>query len=398
MARRTAIPSDIRQLIDEGRWADLWLGSGDIALTNHGSFGRPFAAVRAAHAALEQEFDADPARFYRHDHHRRVEAAADMIGEWLGVPDTMATAFTHNASTAVLDAVTHFARPGGPILGTNLGYGGIAYGLRGLATRLGTTFEEIELSSIDEATELGRLVAGEVGRLGASVVVLDQISSATALRLPIKDIIAEIRSASPRTRIVVDAAHAAGMEPTPIVADADAWVTNLHKWVCAATGAAVIVAPRGSDMAPALRSWTGDEPFPHSFTWQGTDSKAAYLTAPLATAILDALLTAGLDAHITNLVGAAGDMLAEVWGVAPEPRPPAMAARWMRLVGVPLPRPLAQDELNDACLTVRNRLGADIILTQFQGSTYLRLSAHAYNTPSDYDRLVDIPKVLATTT
>lgn len=394
MTETITITPETQELIDTHEWAKLWQPVGDIALANHGSYGRTFRAVRELHAAIEVETDIDPARFYRYDHHDRVEAAAAEIGRFLGIPSDLAVGFTHNASTAVLEAAVAYATPQGPILTTNLGYGGIRYGLIGLAPKLGTRYEEVELDSIADAATVGNAVLEAVARYKPSVIVLDQISSATALRLPIETMIPAIRASSPDTCIVIDAAHAAGMERNPVVAGADAWVSNLHKWVCASTGAAVIVTRRGSDMAPAFRSWTGDEPFPRSFTWIGTDAKAAYLAAPLATKIMDRLVTAGLDEHITGILHDVGGHLVETWDVATDPRPEGMATPWMRLIEVPI-RPLTQDELNGASLIVRDQLKTDVIFTQFQGSTFLRLSAHGYNTPSDYERLVEIPRVLA---
>ncbi len=383
-----------QHLVDNHEWSELWQPIGDIALANHGSYGRTFRAVRELHASIEVETDTDPARFFRYDHHEKIEAAGDAIGRFLGIPADLAVGFTHNASSAVLEAATAYATPRGPILTTNLGYGGIRYGLIGLASTLGTTYEEVELDSIADAATVSDAVLGAVEQHRPSVVVLDQISSATAMRLPVESMIPAIRSSSPDTRIVIDAAHAAGMERSPVVAGADAWVSNLHKWVCASTGAAVIVTKRGSDMAPAFRSWTGDDPFPRSFTWIGTDAKAAYLSAPLATKIMDCLVAADLDGHITGLLGEAGDHLAEAWDVASDPRPEGLAAPWMRLIEVPI-RPLTQIELNGASLIVRDQLRTDVIFTQFKGSTFLRLSAHGYNTLGDYERLVDVPLVLS---
>ena len=384
----------VQSFVDEHRWPELWQPQGPIALLNHGSYGRTFKPVREAHSKLQLEIDSDPGAFYRHNHHPTIEATADLIAQWLGLPPDVGVGFTHNASTAVLDAVAWFANPSGPILTTDVGYGGIRFGVDGLAHRIGTTWVEVELDSIADAANFHDLVMNAVVERRPSVVVLDQISSATAMRLPISRLIASIRSASPDTKIVIDAAHAAGMERDPYIPGADAWITNLHKWVSASTGAAAIVAKRGSDLKPAFRSWTSEEAFPRSFTWLATDSKAAYLTAPLATRIMDELLAAGLDAHIKTTLATAGDRLVDAWGVSPDPRPEGMAAPWMRLIEIPI-RWLPQDELNGGSLIIRNELAADVILTQFKGSTFVRLSAHGYNDESQYERLIEIPKLLA---
>jgi isopenicillin-N epimerase len=184
------------------------------------------------------------------------------------------------------------------------------------------------------------------------------------------------------------------MVPDPVLASADEWVNNLHKWVCESTGAAVIVARRDSGLKPTLRSWTSDLPFPQSFTWLATDSKAAYLPAPLATEIMTGLLDAGLDTHIRSILDEAGGRLVDAWGVDADPRPDGMAAPWMRLIEVPHHRPIPQDELNGASLLVRDQLDADVIFTQFKEKTFVRLSAHGYNMADQYENLVSIPDVI----
>lgn len=388
------LDADTVAAIAEKRWADLWQPQGPVVVLNHGSYGRTFKAVRDYHSALQRETDTDPGHFYRHNHHETIEASAETIRHWLGVPNELGAGFTHNASTAVLDAVAWFASPDGPIMTTDIGYGGTRYGVDGVAQRIGTAWVEVELDSTAHAVDFSDIVMAAVAKHRPSVIVLDQITSATAMRLPIEELIPRIRIASPATKIVIDAAHAAGMERRPYVAGADAWVANLHKWVCASTGAAVIVAGRGSDLKPAFRSWTSDEAFPGSFTWLGTDSKAAYLSAPLATQILDGLVAADLDGHIRSILAEAGDLLVDAWGVEPDPRPVGMAAPWMRLIEVPHHRPLPQEDLNGASLLVRDQLDADVIFTQFKGKTFVRLSAHGYNTLDQYDRLVAIPDVI----
>jgi hypothetical protein len=58
-------------------------------------------------------------------------------------------------------------------------------------------------------------------------------------------------------------------------------------------------------------------------------------------------------------------------------------------------RTFTQDDMDVAIRMIRDELKADVNLTQFEGKAYLRLSAHAYNDVSQYERLVDIPTVLA---
>jgi isopenicillin-N epimerase len=246
-----------------------------------------------------------------------------------------------------------------------------------------------------DAADMEERVVERVAASNPSVVVLDQITSATALRLPLETIIPAIRGASPDTRIVVDGAHAAGMEPQPVVTGADAWIANLHKWVCAAPGTAVIVADRGEDVGPILRGWAGSEPFPESHLWLGTDAKASYVAAPRATQILEGLRTAGLDRHISSTLGDVSRTLSDAWGVAPDARPPGMGAPWMTLMEIPGSHTVEWEQLDGMIRAVRDELKADVVMTVFGGTLYLRLSCHGYNTVEQYERLLGLPELVA---
>lgn len=394
MPSSTELDAATISAIDEGRWADLWQPTGDIALLNHGSFGRTFRQVRDLQVEIEREIDTDPAAFYRGDHRDRIPRAADEVGEWLGVGPGAAAVFFNNASMATVTTAGSMLAPGSSLLTTNLGYGGIEVGLSRLAASVGAVHDIVTVDSLADAGDIESLVVERVSATQPAVVVLDQITSATALRFPIESMVAAIRAASPETKVVVDGAHAAGMEVRPVVAGADAWIANLHKWVCAAPGTAVIVANKGDDAGPLLRSWAGNEPFPESHLWLGTDAKASYLAAPLATQTLERLRGVELEEHISSTLDQASRMLSDAWDVPADARPSGMEAPWMGLIEIPGGHSIEWEQLDGLILAVREELKADVVITEFGGTLYLRLSCHAYNTVDQYERLLRLPDVV----
>lgn len=241
---------------------------------------------------------------------------------------------------------------------------------------LNSTADEAVIAILDAVTERTRLV------------VIDQITSATALRLPVEEITRRTGDA----RVLVDGAHSPGLIDKPLDAlAADYWIGNFHKFGCAPRGTAVLVAhPNAAqELNPLIDSWNADLPFPLRFDMQGTLDHTAYLAAPTAWDFLEE--TWGwnrLRAHMAAMVRWGAAIIAEAFSVhtGEDHRVEIpLACDAMRLVR--LPAPLAQ--LDTDCGVLRERLfaecGAECAVTSFNGIGYLRLSAHAYTTADDFD-------------
>lgn len=390
----SSLPVEAVDAINEHRFEDLWDPSGTTRLLNHGSFGRPFKAVRQLQQVLRGQIDADPGEYYRESQELRVRGAADQVASMFGVGSEKAVAFRHNASTALIDAVGSLVRRDDVVMATNLGYGGIEVGLNRLADMIGLRLSVIEFADLDDVNHLSERLVEAVRVQGPAVIVFDEITSDTALHLPVTELATAIRKVSPKTRLVVDGAHSAGMLSTPSIDAADVWVSNLHKWPCASPGAAVIVAESGSDIGPLQRSWTGEAAYPDSFTWTGTDDESAFLTAPLAWRILDEMKAAGLDTHIGEVLDKAASALATEWDVASDARPGSMRAPWMRLVEIPVSGVFTHDWAATVMTAARRTLDLDVAVTFFGGRPYVRLSAHGYNTAADYERVAELVAIV----
>lgn len=388
------VPGEVVEAIAQQRWHALWEPSGTTRLLNHGSFGRPFKAVRDLQQDLSARIDADPGEFFREGHEERIRSAADEVGRSLDVGNGRSVAFRHNTSTAILDAVGSLTRRDDVVLMTNLGYGGVEIGVRSLADKIGFRMVTVEFEKLDDVVDVSARVVDAVRTHRPAVVVLDEITSDTALLLPVADLAAAIREVSPGTRVVVDGAHSAGMLSSPAINLADVWVSNLHKWPCAATGAGVIVARTGAEIGPLQRSWSGEQTYPDSFTWTGTDDATAYLTAPLALEMLSLMRSAGLDGHIDAVLDDTCSALAAAWDVSTDARPETMRAPWMRLVALPVPGPRTYDWAGWAMASARRSLDLDVAVTFFGEAAYVRLSAHGYNTAADYERVAELPALL----
>ncbi|OON78092.1 aminotransferase class V [Streptomyces tsukubensis] len=340
--------------------------------------------------------EANPDAWFRQLPDRIARARGD-IAAFLRVPAGH-LAFVPNASAGVSTVLnSSVLPPGGRILLSDHGYGSVAMGARRAAARAGLRVETVHvpLDADDEAVEsaFARALTGDGATpAGATLVIVDQITSPTARLFPVAAVVRRAHLAG--ARVLVDGAHAPGMLADPLAhaGDADFWTGNLHKWACAPRGTAALVArgPHGRELTPLTDSWGAQEPFPANFDHQGTLDLTSWLSAADATGFIEARY--GWDrarAHMSRLAGLAQATLAralrqDLTGVTVGEAPA------MRLV--PLPAGLATEPLCAAELQrhIARETGCETSITSWDGRGFLRLSAHLYNTPEDYEYLAEL--------
>lgn len=95
------------------------------------------------------------------------------------------------------------------------------------------------------------LEAVEAAGRRVALVVVDHITSNTAVTMPVKEIVQRCHSRRDRVPVLVDGAH--GLLNLPLDLDdlgADYYVGNCHKWFCSARGAAFLHVAR--ENGPAI--------------------------------------------------------------------------------------------------------------------------------------------------
>ncbi|HWS31316.1 MAG TPA: aminotransferase class V-fold PLP-dependent enzyme [Actinoplanes sp.] len=357
-----------------------WLLSDDLLHLNHGSFGAAPASTLARQDALRAEMNTAPVRWFA-GLPARVAAARVQVAGRLGVPHHR-LALVPNASagaTAVLNAIDVPA--GGDILVTDHGYGAVTMAaerrapVRRVHVPLGAGPDEAAAAVIDGLTA------------HTALVVIDHVTAPTARFLPVAAIAAAARERG--VPVLVDGAHVPGLLDRPLDGlDCDYWIGNLHKYACAPPGAAVLIARDGARLHPVIGSWGTPEPFPARFDVQGTLDVTAQLAAPHAWAEIERLwgwqrvreYTGDLAAEGAALVAAAFTAITGEDHTVPV----GMPAGPMRLVRLPGTLGAAAGAPDALRARVLAELNAECAFGTFGGQGYLRLSAHAYNTPADY--------------
>jgi len=367
--------------------ADWSLDQG-VRHLNHGSFGAVPLVAQRAQTGLRQVMDENPCAWFT-GLSERVAAARSEIAGFLHA-DPGLTALVPNASAGVSVVYANIPTSRGmEIVITDHTYGAVAMGAARLARRFDGAVRIARIPLDAGPAAATELVMAEVTDR-TSLIVIDQITSATGRRMPAGAIAAAGRERG--VPVLVDAAHAPGLSAEPLAGiDADFWVGNLHKFACAPRGTAALVASGSfaQRLNPLIDSWRAPYPFPERFDHQGTLDVTGHLAAPASFEAIEQHY--GWDsarAYMKGLCDYAERIISEAmseatgWDARVDVGMPVCALRLIRL-----PAPLATN-LDDAAdlrhhLAVTARVETGI--TSWRGQGFLRLSTHVYNTPEDYE-------------
>lgn len=368
--------------------ASLWSLDPSVVHLNHGSFGAAPRSTVELRAALLAEVDANPLRWHLTVQPRRDEARR-LVAEFLGA-DPLALAFVPSASagtTAVLRELVS-----GEVLVTDHAYGALVKHVALQAARTGASVVTAHVPlEADAEGAAAAILAAITPR--TRVIVLDQVTSATARELPVEQVarVARARGIS----VLVDAAHAPGMLDAPAATSADAWVGNLHKWACGVRGSAVTVLDAGAAarVRPPIESWASDAGYPESFDEQGTADSTGYLASAAGIATLeDAIGWDRIHAYQRELVTFGRELIEHAFtAVTGEDHRVAVGMPAPSMASVGLPRVFA--ERPEAAAALRQRIADELRfetqIAAWGGQARLRLSAHAYSTADDFVRFAE---------
>ncbi|WP_432836135.1 aminotransferase class V-fold PLP-dependent enzyme [Dactylosporangium sp. CA-092794] len=365
-----------------------------VAHLNHGSFGMVPITVQRAQQRLRDEMEANPHRFFAVGLEERIAHVRRHLAAFVGA-DPDGTALVGNASTGT--SVVLGSLPLGTedeIVTTDHGYGAVDLAVAAVCRRTGAVHRVARVPlAADDATVVGAVLEAVTAR--TRLLIVDHITAATARVFPVRRIVAAVRERwGDRVAIHVDAAHVPGiLDPAVLEIGADFWVGNLHKWAFAPRGTALLsVAPaRRAQVRPLVLSWSTEAGFPANLEWLGSHDYTPWLAAPTGLFVLRSLGIEAVRRHNTALVEHGQRVIADAIGAE---LPPATG---LPMALIPLPPGVAAEPA--AAIALRRRisdeLAAEVGLSAWRGRGYLRVSAHVYNRPEDYQRLADgLPALL----
>ncbi len=365
-----------------------------MSYLNHGSFGAVPIGVQRAQQRLRDEIEANPVRFHAQGMVDRIIHTRRHLAAFLGA-DPDGSALVPNTTTAislVLESVRLASAD--EVLLTDHGYGAVDLAVRRRCRRTGATARTVALPLGAGDAEIVARIRSALRPGKTRLLIVDQISSATATLLPVREIVAAARAHD--IPVLVDAAHVPGMLPVDVRAiDADFWVGNLHKWAFAPRGTALLAVakPWRRRIEPLVVSWEQEQGFPLSVEYQGTMDYTPWLAAPVGVFTLRTLGWEAVRAHNAALAAYGQRVVGAALGLGPDDLPGTDLA--MRIVPLPAGLATTLPEAYALRVHIAEKLAAETALNAWGGRGLLRLSAQVYNRAEDYDRLAErLPALL----
>ena len=381
---------------------ELWLLDPHITYLNHGSFGATPIAVLAKQDEYRTRLEREPVRFMVRELEPLLDAARAEVAAFVGA-EAEDIAFVANATAGInavlrsLDLDRH-----DELLVTTHEYNASRNALDYVCSLAGAKVVVVDvpfpIASPDVVIERVLEKVSERTRL----LLIDHITSQTALILPVARIVAELRTRGIDT--LIDGAHAPGQVPLDLRAIGAAYYTgNFHKWVCAPKGAGMLYVARNrrasirptaiSHGANAVR--TDRSRYLLEFDWTGTFDPTAWLCVPESLRFMASLVDGGWPEVMRRnhaLALAARDLICHRLGIA-KPAPDDMLGA---MAAFPLPDGTALDAsalyggepLQDALLFEHN-IEVPVMPWPYPPKRTLRISAQMYNTIEEYERLAE---------
>ncbi len=377
-----------------------WSLDPSITFLNHGSFGACPNEVLATQTMLRQELEREPVRFMVQELPDLLHQAISSLATFIDA-DSDGLAFVTNATTgvnAVLRSM-HFD-PGDELLCTNHEYNACKNALEYVAKRARASVRVVDIPfPLTDPSEVTEAIIQAVSPK-TKLALIDHITSATGLLLPIEQIVTELKRRD--VKVLVDGAHALGMVPLSLRdLGADFYTSNAHKWLCTPKGTAFlwVAEEHRSWVRPAVISHGANAPtsqqsrFRWEFDWQGTMDPTPWLCVPKAIEFMGSLMPGGwqeLRRKNHDLVVRGRDLILTTLGTK-APCPSSMLGAIATIpIGVPCAEKLAD---HFATLPLQQALYTkhqiQVPLHQFPAPPHqwVRISAQVYNQIEDYEKL-----------
>lgn len=360
----------------------------DITFLNHGSFGACPKPIFQEYQRFQLELETEPVHFIQNKQTPYLKTARESLANFVGC-QAQDLVFTPNPTFAINVIMRSLElNPGDEILATNHEYGAMDRTWRFYCKKAGAHYirQNITLPIISKEQIIEEFWKGYTPN--TKVVFLNQMSSATALLFPVKEIIEKAKSRGLIT--IVDGAHIPGHIDLDIASlDPDYYTGTLHKWMLAPKGSSFLyVNPKWQNqLEPLIVSWgyesvaPGESQFLDYHEIQGTRDVSAFLCTPTVIDFLNRNKWKAVSEGCKTIVLANYQRFCDLVGA--EPLCPITAEFLGQMASVPI-KTNKPAELKERLYTHYN---IQIPVMPLNGNYYLRYSINGYNSQADLDIL-----------
>jgi isopenicillin-N epimerase len=373
---------------------DLFLLKKRIHFLNHGSFGATPKIVFAEYQKWQKELEKQPVEFLGRRFTSLLVESRSVLASFLST-HAENLVFVPNTTTGIntIARFLNFSEEDEVVI-SNHEYGAVERTWRYLAQRYHFKLVIAPIPvPVSDPIEIVKAFFACVNR-HTKAICISHITSSTAMIFPVDEICRKAKSL--HLISIIDGAHAPGQISLDLSKiDADFYVGNLHKWLCAPKGSAFLyAAPRVQKMVePLIVSWgwesenPGTSRFIDYLEWTGTLDISAYLSVPKAIEFHNSFI-AGKNHNDCHLLCASTQKeLSNLTGL--EPFHPNSPDFFSQMVANPLP---STTDINALKFVLYDRYSIEIPIILWQGYKLIRASFQIYNDKDDAQALVDALK------
>jgi len=363
-----------------------------IHYLNHGSFGACPREVFEDYQNWQRILEANPIDYYTRQlkglfgkkASGPLEAAREELAQFVNA-DSEGMIFTPNVTVA-LNAIASSIqlKAGDEVLTTDHEYGTIIATWARMCDRNDAVLRQVAIElPIGTQTDFVDAFWEQVTSR-TKVILLSHISSATALVFPVREICARARKAGIIT--VIDGAHAVGhIELNIENIDADFYTSNCHKWLLTPKGTAFlhVHSSQRATFEPFVVSWAeiNQPSFSLRHEMWGTRDMAGFLSIPAALRFREKHDWWTRNSEARTLLLQNREIFAEAFG-----RELICDPSWVaQIASVLLP---AGTNLANLWKHLWNEHHIEAMITKWRDEPIIRLSYNAYNTPDEFDLLL----------
>lgn len=362
----------------------------NITFLNHGSFGACPKPVFEEYQRLQLELENEPVYFIQKKQAEYLKIAKVSLAKYMGC-QANDFFFTPNPTFAVNTIMRSLdLKEGDEILSTNHEYGAMDRTWNFYCKKSGAKYirQNISLPVVSKEQILEEFWSGYTSK--TKIVFLNQISSATALIFPVKEICDKARELGLIT--IIDGAHVLGQMDLDITElNPDFYTGTLHKWMLAPKGSSFLYVKKDFQemLDPLVVGWgyesvsPGESQFLDYQEFQGTRDISAFLCTPKVIDFLEENNWKTKAKECRSIVLNNYQRFCDLLNT--KPICPITEDFLVQMASIPVKtsNPAALKEL------LFNKYKIEIPVMPLNGNYFIRYSINAYNSQKDLDILYE---------